>query len=64
MIGQEEWVVDKPMSPSEIREAVYSKVQPHDIIQAVLQQEIALYCGKLMVTTPELFEGILKIRMG
>ncbi|ODN04689.1 putative phosphorylase b kinase regulatory subunit beta [Orchesella cincta] len=40
------------------------QVQPHDIVQAVLQQETALYCGKLIVTNPELFEGILKIRMG
>lgn len=64
MIGQEEWVVDKPMSPAEIRDAVYAKVQCHEIVQAVLQQETALYCGKLIVTNPELFEGILKIRMG
>ena len=43
---------------------MYTKVQPHDIIQAVLQQEIALYCGKLIATRPDLFSGILKLRMG
>jgi len=64
VIGHEEVVFDKPMSPAEIREAMYSKIQPYDIIQAVLQQEIALYCGKLIATNPELFDGILKIRMG
>lgn len=52
------------MSPTEIREVMYTKVQPYDTIQAVLQQEIALYCGKLIGTNPDLFDGILKIRIG
>ncbi len=52
------------MSPAEIRDAMYSKTQPYDIVQAVLQQEIALYCGKLIMTNHDLFDGILKIRMG
>lgn len=43
---------------------MYTTVQPYDIIQAVLQQEIILYCGRLISTNPELFKGILKIRIG
>jgi phosphorylase kinase alpha/beta subunit len=64
VVGNEEVIIDKPMSPAEIREVIYSKVQPHDIVQAVLQQELALYCGKLIVTNPDIFDGILKIRIG
>lgn len=64
VVGKEEVVIDMPMSPAELREVIYSKVQPHDIVQAALQQELALYCGKLIVTTPDIFEGILKIRIG
>jgi phosphorylase kinase alpha/beta subunit len=43
---------------------MYSTIQPYDIIQAVLQQEIVLYCGRLIATNPEMFKGILKIRVG
>ncbi|XP_060518432.1 probable phosphorylase b kinase regulatory subunit beta [Cylas formicarius] len=64
VIGQKETVFDKPMTPSEIQSIVYSTIQPYDIIQAVLQQEVTLYCGRLISTNPELFKGILKIRVG
>ncbi|XP_035712716.1 probable phosphorylase b kinase regulatory subunit beta isoform X2 [Folsomia candida] len=64
VVGKEEVVIDKPMSPAEIRDVIYSKVQPYDIVQATLQQELALYCGKLIVTHPDVFDGILKIRIG
>lgn len=43
---------------------MYSTIQPYDIIQAVLQQEVILYCGRLISTNPDLFRGILKIRIG
>ena len=36
---------------------------PEQVIPAVLQQELILYCGKLIATNPELFSGILKVRM-
>lgn len=64
VIGQRETVFDRPMTPSEIQKIVYSTIQPYDIIQAVLQQEIVLYCGRLIGTNAELFRGILKIRVG
>lgn len=62
VIGCEEVLFKSPMTPNEMKEEIYSKVQPFDAIQAVLQQEIILYCGKLIQTDPDLFEGILKIR--
>ena len=40
-----------------------SKVQPYNIIGAVLQQELILYSGKLIATQPQLFDGILVLRM-
>ncbi|KAL3283310.1 hypothetical protein HHI36_006458 [Cryptolaemus montrouzieri] len=64
VIGQKETVFDKPMTPGEIQSVVYETIQPYDIIQAVLQQEITLYCGRLISTNPEMFRGILKIRIG
>ena len=53
IIGQNETVFDKPMTPAEIQDVMYNKVQPFDVIQAVLQQEVVLYCGRLIATTPE-----------
>lgn len=64
VIGQKETVFDKPMTPLEIQSVVYNTIQPYDVIQAVLQQEVILYCGRLIATNPELFRGILKIRVG
>ncbi|KAG5344136.1 KPBB kinase, partial [Acromyrmex charruanus] len=64
VIGQKETVFDKPMTPTEIQSVMYSTIQPHNVVQAVLQQEILLYCGRLIGTNPEMFKGILKIRIG
>lgn len=64
MIGHQETVFDRPLTPSEIQTVVYSTIQPYDIIQAVLQQEVVLYCGRLIATNPDVFKGILKIRVG
>nr|CAD7396022.1 unnamed protein product [Timema poppensis] len=64
VIGREETVFDKPMTPAEIQKVMYSTIQPYDVIQAVLQQEVVLYCGRLIATNPEMFKGILKIRVG
>lgn len=64
MTGHEETVFDRPMIPAEIHSVMYTRVQPHDVIQAVLQQEIVLYCGRLIATQPQVFKGILKIRVG
>lgn len=64
VIGQKETVFDKPMTPAEIQSVMYSTVQPFDVIQAVLQQEVVLYCGRLIATNPAIFKGVLKIRIG
>lgn len=64
MIGQKETVFDKPMTPAEIQNVMYTTVQPFDVIQAVLQQEVVLYCGRLIATNPTMFKGVLKIRIG
>ncbi len=63
-IGKDFSLFDAPMTPAEIHKALYTKVQPFSVISAVLQQELILYCGKLIATYPELFEGILKVRIG
>ena len=64
VFGHEESVLDKPISPNELKNILYSKCLPYDVCQAVLQQEIILSIGKLIATAPELFDGILKIRIG
>lgn len=52
------------MTPSEIASVIYNTIQPYDTTQAVLQQEVVLYCGRLIATNPQVFKGILKIRVG
>lgn len=64
VFGHEEEVLDKPVSPNEIKNILYSKCMPHDTCQAVLQQELILAIGKHIATTPDAYDGILKIRIG
>ncbi|XP_052222503.1 phosphorylase b kinase regulatory subunit beta-like isoform X2 [Dreissena polymorpha] len=64
VFGHEEEVLDKPVSPNEIKAILYNKCLPHDICQAVLQQELILAIGKHIATVPEQYDGILKIRIG
>ncbi|XP_014239926.1 probable phosphorylase b kinase regulatory subunit beta isoform X2 [Cimex lectularius] len=64
VISQEETVFEKPLTPAEFQSIIYSTIHPHSVIEAVLQQEIVLYCGRLIATSPHLFRGILKIRVG
>lgn len=64
VIGHKETIFDKPMTPAEIQDVMYTTVQPYNVIQAVLQQEVVLYCGRLIATNPDMFKGILKIRVG
>lgn len=63
-IGESFTLFDKPMTPTEIQHAIYTKVQPFSTISAVLQQELIVYSGKLIASNPELFAGILVVRMG
>ncbi|CAL4122771.1 unnamed protein product, partial [Meganyctiphanes norvegica] len=60
-----EVILDKPTQPGDIYNVFYSaELDDENIIQAVLQQEVVLYCGKLIATSPKLFNGILNIRIG
>ncbi|CAG2222637.1 PHKA_B [Mytilus edulis] len=64
VFGHEEEVIDKPISPGEVKNILYSRCAQYDLLQAVLQQELILGIGKLIAASPELFDGILKIRIG
>lgn len=64
-IGQpdaNESIIDHPLTPKEIHSLFYNTIK--DPYEIVLQQEITLYVGRLVSTTPQLFNGILKIRIG
>ena len=60
--GGPEVVIDHPLTPREIHVLLYNTIA--DPYEAVLQQEIILYLGRLISTTPQLFQDILKIRIG
>jgi len=62
--GKDEEVIDKPMSPNDIKRILYDRCFPFDPIQAVLQQELIINIGTFVTTNPEYFRGILKIRIG
>lgn len=61
--GSNEKVINNPLTPTEIHTLIYSTINSKNSCDAVLQQEIALYIGRLISTRPDYFEGILTIRV-
>ncbi|XP_078103040.1 phosphorylase b kinase regulatory subunit beta isoform X1 [Sander vitreus] len=65
IFGQEEEVISNPLSPGVIQGIIYSKCSPQGgEREAVLQQELVIHIGWIVSNTPELFSGMLKIRVG
>ncbi|KAJ8271391.1 hypothetical protein COCON_G00102500 [Conger conger] len=64
IFGQEEEVISNPLSPGVIKGLIYSKCSPHGGREAVLQQELVIHIGWIISNSPELFSGMLKIRIG
>lgn len=61
--GTNERIINNPLTPIEIHQLIYSTTSSKNPCDAVLQQEIALYIGRLISTRPDYFEGILTIRV-
>lgn len=61
--GTDEKIINNPLTPIEIHTLIYSTIKTKNPCDAVLQQEIALYIGRLISTRPDYFEGILTIRV-
>ncbi|XP_056873369.1 phosphorylase b kinase regulatory subunit beta isoform X1 [Takifugu flavidus] len=65
LFGQEEEVISNPLSPGVIQGIIYSKCSaPGAEREAVLQQELVIHIGWIISNNPELFSGMLKIRVG
>ncbi|XP_055010270.1 phosphorylase b kinase regulatory subunit beta isoform X3 [Boleophthalmus pectinirostris] len=65
LFGHEEEVISNPLSPGVIQGIIYSKCAPHGgQREAVLQQELVIHIGWIISNNPELFSGMLKIRVG
>ncbi|XP_042186772.1 phosphorylase b kinase regulatory subunit beta-like isoform X4 [Oncorhynchus tshawytscha] len=62
LFGHEEEVISNPLSPGVIKGILYSKCSGER--EAVLQQELVIHIGWIISNTPELFSGMLKIRVG
>ncbi len=52
------------MPPDRIKEIIYEKIFEIDIFQAVLIQELIINISKYISTAPEMFNGIMKLRLG
>ncbi|NWW74007.1 KPBB kinase, partial [Climacteris rufus] len=62
--GQEEAVISNPLSPAVIKNIIYEKCHLQDEREAVVQQELVIHIGWIISNSPELFRGMLKIRIG
>jgi len=64
VFGKKEVDIAKPLAPDKIKEILYEQIFPHDIYQAVLMQELIINISKYISTAPEMFNGIMKLRLG
>ncbi|XP_065068893.1 phosphorylase b kinase regulatory subunit beta-like isoform X1 [Rhopilema esculentum] len=64
IFGQNEHIISEPMTPASIQSVIYSTCKPHNAREAVLQQEMLIYLSDLLSTKPELFTGMLRLRVG
>ncbi|NWW47422.1 KPBB kinase, partial [Pedionomus torquatus] len=62
--GQEEEVISNPLSPAVIKSIIYERCHLQDEREAVVQQELVIHIGWIISNSPELFSGMLKIRIG
>uniref|UniRef100_A0A8C0H8A5 Phosphorylase b kinase regulatory subunit n=1 Tax=Chelonoidis abingdonii TaxID=106734 RepID=A0A8C0H8A5_CHEAB len=62
--GHEEVVISNPLSPGVIKNIIYNKCNLQDEREAVIQQELVIHIGWIISNSPELFSGMLKIRVG
>ncbi|KFZ67309.1 Phosphorylase b kinase regulatory subunit beta, partial [Podiceps cristatus] len=62
--GQEEEVISNPLSPGVIKNIIYEKCHLQDEREAVVQKELVIHIGWIISNSPELFSGMLKIRIG
>ncbi|XP_005289892.2 LOW QUALITY PROTEIN: phosphorylase b kinase regulatory subunit beta [Chrysemys picta bellii] len=62
--GHEEEVISNPLSPGVIKNIIYNKCNLQDEREAVIQQELVIHIGWIISNSPELFSGMLKIRVG
>ncbi|XP_010287402.1 PREDICTED: phosphorylase b kinase regulatory subunit beta, partial [Phaethon lepturus] len=62
--GQEEEVISNPLSPAVIKNIIYEKCHLQDEREAVVKQELVIHIGWIISNSPELFSGMLKIRIG
>ncbi|KFW06418.1 Phosphorylase b kinase regulatory subunit beta, partial [Eurypyga helias] len=61
--GQEEEVISNPLSPAVIKNIIYEKCHLQDERDAVVQKNV-IHIGWIISNSPELFSGMLKIRIG
>ena len=62
--GQPEILVEGPMHPRLLRGTLHDQVGEQSLLHSSLQQESLIYIAELLVDHPELFKGILIIRLG
>uniref|UniRef100_S4RIQ3 Phosphorylase b kinase regulatory subunit n=1 Tax=Petromyzon marinus TaxID=7757 RepID=S4RIQ3_PETMA len=62
--GHEEVIISNPLSPSVIKRLLYDACRHLDPREAVLQQELVIHIGWLISNSPQLFRGMLKLRIG
>lgn len=64
VFNHEEFVVSNPLAPSEIKDILYSICSKYNDYEACLQQELVLHVAAAMSDHAELFEGMLRVRIG
>ncbi|XP_078731901.1 phosphorylase b kinase regulatory subunit beta-like isoform X3 [Lampetra fluviatilis] len=64
VFGHEEVAISNPVSPAAAKQLVYGTCASRDPRASALQQELVIHVGWAMANSPELFGGMLRLRIG
>ena len=64
VFGHREELIEKTLSPDQLHRIIFDCCLEIDPREAVLQQEVLINVSKMIMNSPDLFNGMLKIRIG
>jgi len=64
VMGKPETIITEPLHPHILQDIFHSTVREQGLVHVALQQEVLIYTAEILQQQPELFDGILIIRIG
>lgn len=64
VMGKPETIITEPLHPHILQDIFHSTVRAQSLVHVALQQEVLIYTAEILQQQPDLFDGILIVRIG